>query len=194
MTTLVNLFVPGRARTKGHMQPVHQRGTAGRPCTWGGAKDRPELKAWMQTLQKALMDDQGIVLARRDGRVQRVDGGTPYAGAVEVHCFFRFDRELSVAAGAEAGEPWPTHAQEHPVATGMANPGDEDTLRRAALDALTKAGVLADDCYSIGGMNYKRWCSEGEAPGVHILVHESVSADAVRELERYWTRKARRES
>jgi hypothetical protein len=165
---IAKVFVPGRARTKGHMTPQGNR---------GGAKDRPLLLAWMRTLNREIQKQCGVKLARVAGKVVRVDGKLPYADAVEVHCFFRFSRQLSAVNGEVVeshGTLWPT----------VIHIGDEDTLRRAALDALTKAGILADDRWSVGGMNYKRWCTEGEQPGVLIVVEEASAPEEVRCLER----------
>lgn len=183
---IARLFVAGRPRTKGHMQPVHRRGTAGRPCTFGGAKDRPLLQAWMRTLGRSIQGQLGIRLTRSadsgPARVQRVDA-EPYAGPVEVHCFFRFDRVESGREAAEAGELWPSHAVEWPTTIGI---GDEDTLRRAVLDALVKSGVIKDDSLSVGGMNYKRWCEAGEEQGVLIVVRPALSPQGVRTEEIFY--------
>lgn len=166
---MARLFVAGRPRTKGHLKTNHQRGAKGRPCKFWET-EREELKAWMRTLGRSIQEQLGIVMHRsgpeRMKRVVRIDA-QPYALPVEVHCFFRFDRALSERAAAEAGEAWPSHASEWPTAISI---GDEDTLRRAVLDALVKSGVIKDDSLSVGGMNYKRWCEPGEEPGVLIMV------------------------
>lgn len=167
---IARLFVPGRARTKGHIQPVHVRGTQGRPCRFGGGKDRPETQEWMKTLNGQLQERLGIVLERQPRGMKppvvRVDAA-PHAGPVEIHLFFRFNRELSIAEAAEEGEVWPTHDVPWPTARSI---GDEDTLRRSVLDALTKAGVVADDSLSVGGQNWKRWTLAGEQAGVLVVV------------------------
>jgi hypothetical protein len=167
---IARLFVAGRPRTKGHMQPTHRRGVGGKPCSFGTAKDRPLTQVWMAKLNGQIQRQLGIKLGVRDGRVVRVDGGQPVAEAVEIHCFFRFDREASMAEAAEEGTVWPSHDVPWPTAISI---GDEDTLRRAVLDALVKAGVIKDDSLSIGGMNYKRWCEPGEEAGVTIVVMEA---------------------
>jgi len=181
---IARLFVAGRPRTKGHMQPVHRRGTAGRPCSFGGAKERPELVTWMRLLNWSIQHQLGIELGRSasDGRVRRIDDTQPYALPVEVHCFFRFDRELSRAEAAEHGSVWPSHASEWPTAISI---GDEDTLRRAVLDALVKSGVIKDDSLSVGGMNYKRWCTPGEEAGVLIVVLPAPAPDMVSRQEQH---------
>ncbi len=180
---IARLFVAGRPRTKGHMQPTHVRGTGGRPCHFGTAKDRPLTQTWMRILNREIQRQLGIVLGKSaiDGRVRRVDGGQPAAEAVEIHAFFRFEREQSMAEAAEEGTVWPSHDLPWPTAISI---GDEDTLRRAVLDALVKAGVIKDDSLSIGGMNYKRWCEPGEQAGVLIVVQKAPSPQYVLQVER----------
>ncbi len=176
---IARVFAPGRPRTKGHIQPVHIRGTGGRPRKFGGGKDRPPTRAWMLTLGKVLQRVLGIKLGRVDGKPRRLDA-EPYAGAVRVDCFFRFDRSLSEREDAEAGEVWPSHDLPWPTARSI---GDEDTLRRSVLDALTKSGVIADDSISVGGMNWKRWTVGDEQAGVLIVVSPAPDPDYVRWLE-----------
>ncbi len=178
---LARVFVPGRARTKGHIQPTHVRGTAGRPCRFGGGKDRPELQEWMRTLVASIKGQLGIRLGRvaaRGGstKVVRVDGGAPLDRPIQVDCFFRFDRTEARRSGELTGEVWPTHDTPWPTALSI---GDEDTLRRAVLDALVKAGVIADDRWSMGGLNFKRWCREGEQAGVLAVVREAPDLESL---------------
>lgn len=174
---VARVFVAGRPRTKGHIEPVHIPGRSGRPCVYGSGKDRPLTQKWMKILGTSLQRQLGIVLSRDVAlkRVRRIDAG-PYAGPVEIHCFFRFDRELSMAEAAEEGEVWPSHTADWPTARGI---GDEDTLRRSVLDALTKSGVIKDDSLSVGGMNYKRWCTEGEDAGVLIVVTRARTVEEI---------------
>jgi hypothetical protein len=180
---IARLFVAGRPRTKGHMQPTHRRGVGGRPCSFGTAKDRPLTVAWMKRLNGELQRQLGYRL-QRDGAgmpIYRSDGGQPYVEAVEIHAFFRFDRVQSEAEEAAEGEVWPSHDTPWPTAMSI---GDEDTLRRGVLDALVKAGVIKDDSLSVGGWNYKRWCEPGEEPGVLIVVQEAPHPSYVLRLEK----------
>jgi Holliday junction resolvase RusA-like endonuclease len=168
---LLRLFVPGRARTKGHMTPQHIRGGRGRKCkVW--LQDRDETKAWMKTLISAI-------------RRYPFAAGAPYPfeGPVELHTFFRFERTLSVAKGAAAGQAWESHNTPWPTADDI---GDEDTLRRAIGDALTQSRVLADDDLVVGGSNYKRWCRPGEVAGVAILVLPAPHVDGLTWAEAQW--------
>lgn len=163
---IARLFLAGRARTKGSLtgRPVRVKG--------GGLKfvqqDSEQSTAWKQSMIKQLRDQLGIEMGRVDNKLARVDA-EPYAGAIEVHRFFRFSRQQSAAA-LKAGEVWPSHATQWPVAEGGSNVGDVDKLTRNLLDALGQAGVIKDDCYVVGGAELKRWCREGERPGVEILV------------------------
>lgn len=180
----VRMFLAGRPRTKGHIQPVHIRGRGGLPCKFGGGKDRPELQAWMKIMGRQIQEQLGVQMKRVRGadgkpKTQRMDAA-PYLGPVEVHCFFRFEREQRSAAEAEAGEVWESHDTPWPTAISI---GDEDTLRRAVLDALVKSGVIADDRWSIGGNNYKRWCEEGEEAGVLVVVKPALDPIYVRVME-----------
>jgi hypothetical protein len=163
MAVIAKVFVPGRSRTKGSLKPVHIRMGGGR-CRVSLTEDHALATPWKKTMIRALVSaNPGIVV------------GVPYAGAVEIHCFFRFAREEAVGGGV-----WPSHETLWPTAPDI---GDEDKLRRNVLDALTQAHVIADDALSIGGMNYKRWCAPGEQPGVTIVVHEAPDPDHVIWLE-----------
>lgn len=170
---IASVFLAGRPRTKGHMIV---RGK--------GAHDRPLLTRWMRIMGRQLQTELGITLGRRGGRPARLDA-EPYAEPVEVHCFFRFDREESQREAALAGELKPSYATPWPVTIGI---GDEDTLRRAVLDALVKNGVIRDDSLSIGGMNYKRWCDPGEVAGVQLYVLAVRSGSGMDESVRSWER------
>ena len=172
---IARVFLAGRPRTKGHMTPRGNR---------GGAQDRELLHLWMRQMGNQLQRQLGVKLKRVGGKVMRVDA-EPYAGAVEVHAFFRFSREASRRQAAAHGEIIPSHDTPWPTTIGI---GDEDTLRRAVLDALVKNGVIKNDCLSIGGSNYKRWCEPGEEAGVLIFVFAKDGADveSVLDMERGW--------
>lgn len=83
-----------------------------------------------------------------------------YEGAVIVDTFFRFAK----LCAPDETLPWPTRE------SGAYAHGDEDKLRRNALDALTQSGLILDDALVVGGSSLKRWCSDGEHPGVTIRV------------------------
>ncbi len=148
----------------------------------------------MKTLGQQLQRQLGIVLKRiaEGGKVKtmRVDA-EPYAGPVRVDCFFRFNRVESEREAAEAGEIIPSHQTDWPTARdGKGGVGDEDTLRRAVLDALTKSGVISDDSMSVGGWNFKRWTQPGEESGVLVVVRQPPAISDVLAMERALTRVA----
>lgn len=142
--TGVRLFVPGRPRTKGSLKPVHIRMGAGR-CRVSLTESGEYAVAWKQDMIKAI---RAACVCER------------YAGPVRVDTFFRFEK-LCVP---DQELPWPTRE------TGEYAHGDEDKLRRNALDALTQSGLIFDDSLVTGGQNWKRWTLAGEKAGVLIAV------------------------
>lgn len=134
----------GRPRTKGSLKPVHIKAGPGR-CRVSLTESGEYAKAWKDTMIRAIRE-QCIV-----GR---------YEGAVSVDCSFRFER----LSKADLDLPWPTRAN------GQYAHGDEDKLRRNALDALTQSGLILDDALVVGGHTLKRWCVTGERAGVLIVV------------------------
>lgn len=97
-----------------------------------------------------------------------------YPGPVEVHTFFRFARLCE----PDQTMPWPTREG------GEFGHGDEDKLRRNALDALTQSGLILDDSLVVGGRPHKRWCLDGEQPGVWIVVRPDPKLEELLEFER----------
>jgi hypothetical protein len=161
----VRLFLAGRARTKGSLKPDIVR--SGRGALKVTMHDTPLSQAWKLSMVKQLRQAYGITTGIKAGRRVRTDA-EPYAGPVEIHAFFRFEQQMQATSGHP---PWPSHDTPWPTANaGEGAIGDEDKLRRNLLDALTQSGVIKDDCWSIGGVTLKRWCAEGEEPGVEILV------------------------
>lgn len=168
--TGVQVFVPGRPRTKGSLKPVHIRSGAGR-CRVSLTESGEYAIAWKKTMIKAI---------RAACACER------WPGPVRVDTFFRFERlTLAETAGEsllKSGEdawPWPTRE------TGEYAHGDEDKLRRNALDALTQSGLIFDDALVIGGQNWKRYCrlDTTEPAGVLIVVTPAPMTPAIRERE-----------
>ncbi len=170
---ILQVFVPGRSRTKGSLKPIHIPGRNGRPCRVSLTEDHKYSEPWKQRIMY-----EAVRALARNGERPRA-----YAEAVEIFCFFRFERTLAVTqivgGGALPGVVIPSHDTPWPTAADI---GDEDKFRRNVLDALTQAGVIADDRLSMGGANYKRWCEPGEEPGALVVVVEPETN--VRELER----------
>lgn len=165
------MWVPGRPRTKGSLKPTHVRLGRGQ-CKVGLREDGEYSVPWKR---------QMIHCIRRRCLV------TAWPGAVEVHAFFRFEREGAKPPGRfpdgcpECGgvgghpaecphsglEAWPTGRQY----------GDEDKLRRNLLDALTQSGLLADDSLVVGGPTWKRFVKPGEVAGVEFVVLPARSVE-----------------
>ena len=158
----VRVWVPGRPRTKGSLKPMHKRGTNGARCRVWLTEDGDFSVPW----KKRMID-----WIRASCVCER------YAGAVEVHAFFRFERE----DGQDT--PWPTGHQY----------GDEDKLRRNLLDALTQSALLADDALVVGGQTWKRFCRPiaddagggFEEPGVSFVVLPAREQSALTLAERW---------
>lgn len=155
----VRVFCPGRPRTKGSLKPVHIRGGAGR-CRVSLTESGEYAIAWKKAMIAAVR--AACVCSR-------------WPGAVRVDTFFRFERLCE--PDGDGSLPWPTRE------TGEFAHGDEDKLRRNALDALTQSGLIFDDSLVIGGENWKRWAGEGEEPGVLIVVTPAPKMFWIEDLE-----------
>jgi Holliday junction resolvase RusA-like endonuclease len=140
----VRVFCPGRPRTKGSLKPVHIRMGAGK-CRVSLTESGDYSIAWKEKMISAI---RAACECRR------------YPGEVRVDTFFRFEKLCK----PDEVMPWPTRE------TGEFAHGDEDKLRRNALDALTQSGLIFDDALVVGGETWKRWARDGEGAGVLIVV------------------------
>lgn len=147
----VRIEVIGRPRTKGSLIPQHVRVAPGK-CRVTLKESGEYSVAWKNEMIRA------VRVACEIGR---------YPHPVVVDTFFRFERLCL----PDQSMPWPTREK------GEFAHGDEDKLRRNALDALTQSGLIFDDALVIGGRTLKRWCGVGEAPGVVIKVRPTHLAD-----------------
>lgn len=147
----VRIEVIGRPRTKGSLVPVHVRVAPGR-CRVSLKESGEYSVPWKNEMIRAI---------RSACEVSRFDG------AVVVDTFFRFERLCE----PDAVLPWPTREK------GTYAHGDEDKLRRNALDALTQSGLILDDALVMDGRSPKRWCLPGERPGVIIVVRAANDDD-----------------
>lgn len=143
------VFVPGRPRTKGSLKPVHIRMGAGR-CRVSLTESGQYAAEWKNEMIRAIRAQAGELCVRN-------------AFPVVVDTFFRFEK----LCPPDEALPWPTRE------TGEFAHGDEDKLRRNALDALTQSGLILDDSLVVGGSNGKRWVRDGEKPGVRIFVYRA---------------------
>lgn len=145
----VSVWCPGRPRTKGSLKPIHKRLGNGR-CSVSLTESGEYAVAWKKAMISAI---RAAAVCER------------YPGAVRVDTLFLFER----LCGPDHEMPWPTREK------GEYAHGDEDKLRRNALDALTQSGLILDDALVIGPMigpqNGKRWVEAGETAGVEIVVY-----------------------
>jgi len=149
--TSVRIEVIGRPRTKGSLEPVHVRVAPGK-CRVSLKESGVYSVAWKKEMIRAI---------KSECYCER------FESAVVVDTFFRFENLCE----PDQAMPWPTRA------AGEFAHGDEDKLRRNALDALTQSGLILDDALVIGGFPFKRWCLEGEHPGVLIKVRAATEHD-----------------
>ena len=140
----VAVWCAGRPRTKGSLKPVHIRMGAGR-CRVSLTESGEYAIAWKTAMIRAIRE---VCVCER------------WAEPVRVDTFFRFEKFCE----PDGVLPWPTRE------TGQWAHGDEDKLRRNALDALTQSGLIADDSLVVGGENWKRWADEDEDAGALIVV------------------------
>lgn len=152
----VRIDVEGRPRTKGSLVPVHTKIAPGR-CRVSLRESGEYSVAWKKEMIKA---------------IKRQCAVTRYAEPVVIDCFFRFDR-LCVP---DVAMDWPTREG------GTYGHGDEDKLRRNALDALTQSGLILDDSLSIGGHTWKRW-TRAEANEVCGVIIKVRPADPIADME-----------
>lgn len=152
--------VAGRPRTKGSLKPVHVKMGPGK-CRVSLTESGEYAEAWKKEMIRA---------------VKLACVVTKFPGAVIVDTFFRFD-EL---CAADVNQDWPV------TSSGIYAHGDEDKLRRNALDALTQSGLIADDALVIGGLTRKRYVEPGESGcGALIVVRPAMLSDLAesRDLE-----------
>lgn len=143
----VRVWVPGRARTKGSLKPVHIRSGAGK-CRVSLTESGGESEAWKKIM---------ISVIRGSAECSRYDG------PVRVDATFLFVPETQADGEGilDGSRPWPTQNRY----------GDEDKLRRNVLDALTQSGLIKDDALVVGGSTLKRWHeASAEGAGVWITV------------------------
>lgn len=177
--TGVRLWVPGRPRTKGSLVPRHVPGYRGAKCKVWLTESGEYSAEWKQHM---------VTHVRQQAECLRYDG------PVEVHAFFRFEREGvsppgrfpdgCPECGGKGGHPVScSHSGMDPWPVGRQY-GDEDKLRRNLLDALTQSALLADDSLVVGGQTWKRFALPGEQSGAALAVQPARAVSDVVELER----------
>lgn len=148
LVTPLQVFVPGRPRTKGSTRSFVSK-TTGRMVTTGA---NPKTKAW----QKA------IALAAHCAGATKAPKGTAVSVSV-VFCFKRPKNQYGTGRNAERLKPSaPTHLTSHQL-------GDLDKLTRALLDGLD--GVCYVDDSQVSEISAsKQWQREGQPEGALVTV------------------------
>lgn len=101
------------------------------------------------------------------GAVGHFDPWTPHTGPVHASLTFRFARPKSHYRTGRNAHLLRDNAPAYPTSRAL---GDVDKLERSTFDALTAAGVIADDSLIVRVIADKVWCEPGETPGATILV------------------------
>lgn len=107
--------------------------------------------------------------------VEAFDPWTPYAGPVHVTVLFRFPRPKSHYRTGRNAHLLRDNAPAHPVGRNL---GDIDKLARSTFDALTAAGVIADDSLIVATALDKHWCDDGQPAGARIYITSLTSERA----------------
>ena len=89
------------------------------------------------------------------------NGNAPYVSQVRLELDFHFPRPMGHFGKRGLRPSAPLQMFRRP---------DLDKLIRAVLDALTDAGVLRDDAQVDDIRARKRYCAEGESPGVRVVI------------------------
>jgi Holliday junction resolvase RusA-like endonuclease len=155
-------FVPGRARTKGSLEPKVTRAKGG--VTVVNMVESVKLSGpWKLKIIDTICREHGWNkprVIRQRGRQARYefDHEPLFPGPVEVRFEVRFDREHR----EELEALWPI----------LISYGDGDKLERNVWDALTQSGLIVDDRMVVAWAGRKRFVRENEMPGLHCRVTE----------------------
>jgi len=138
----MRLFAPGRPRTKGSLR--HQ-----------GRGHMVEQVAGSGLWRRLIAEKLAFTLGQEQGQDGPVRKYLPYVGPVSARAVFWF------AGRVEGGDPYPVGRRY----------GDLDKLARNIGDAMTDAGVIADDSLIVGWELEKLWAyGDGLVEGVRLDV------------------------
>lgn len=146
MTDQIDVWVAGRARTKGSLRPVHNLGT-------GQVRLIEEVKEsgpWRRAISNEVILE---IADWTDDHKLKLRDGFPWGGPVSVAVHCRFPRENGDTA-------------EHPIDIRY---GDSDKLLRNVLDALTDAKLYVDDRQVTRVTLWKAFAMKDEQPGMRIV-------------------------
>jgi crossover junction endodeoxyribonuclease RusA len=148
--TILDVWVPGVPEPQGSLKAFVIGGKARLTST------NKRLKSWRSDVCDA---------------VAAVIGPRPQAflGPMVVHCHFWFARPASQSGKKGLLPSAPREKITRP---------DIDKLLRGACDALTIAGVWADDSQVVTIVGHKKFAGEGETVGARILVTSAEEAPA----------------
>jgi hypothetical protein len=136
----LSTFIDGRPRTKGSLDHV------------GNGRMRENVRGssqWRQSVRERLALDLG----QGTGPLGPVRHWRPYTGPVTVTAQFLFGRPVTSAH-------WPT----------AISYGDLDKLARNVGDAITDAGVIADDSQIVGWTLTKLFAPPGGRTGCNLMI------------------------
>lgn len=131
--------IPGRARTKGSMQPFINSRTKKLDMREDHKHSKPWREHIVRSIRRQIWPDPNV-------------RPLPFAGPVDVRLTFLCPR-LGPSAELLA---YPT------LNAGLNANGDLDKFERNVLDALKDASVLADDCIVVGLRSWKLWAPPGQ--------------------------------
>jgi hypothetical protein len=145
--------VAGKPRPKGSMKCL-----GGAPGKRHVMREEVEQSTpWKLHMIREIRAAFGIIPEKRGNVIVGWGKWIPYTGAVSVSAVFSFWPEVG----------WESHSGGWPDAADI---GDLDKLCRNLGDALEQSGLLANDRSIVHWDAWKRWCPEGEGPGVAVLV------------------------
>ena len=117
------------------------------PTKWGGFREaNKNLPAWREAVRKA-------AVAYMEAHPHEE---FPILGPFDLHCTLFLPRPKTVKRPLPSVKP------------------DRDKLERAVMDALTKSGMILDDCLSTDGRSRKRYADTRE-PGALIEIRPVTS-------------------
>lgn len=93
--------------------------------------------------------------------------GAMLDGPIQADCYWRFSRPKSHFGTGKNAKVLKSSAPRY-----HSKKPDRDNLDKAVLDAMTQAGVWRDDARAARGLLEKRYCNDGELPGVTIQMRE----------------------
>lgn len=151
----ISAWVAGVPAPQGSKRPLGRRGGFGKTIM---VEQNKRVAPWRQDVREAF----AALRCDRDAREHPVDG------PLVVKIVFVMPRTKAMRSRPSADFP-------------MVQKPDVDKLQRAVLDALTSAGVYADDSQVVACYGFKRRAEPGETTGamIHVEPYREASAEPV---------------